>query len=79
MKQKWLSLALCLTVFLSLITLPAGAEREPIPELLRFRQETKVMPESRNKRKITRTYPDTANPLVNREIARIVDRLAAEA
>ena len=79
MKPTRLFPALLIAVILAMMILPAEAEREPIPELLRIRQQTKVMPESRNKRKISRAYPDTANPAVNNAIAKMVDRLAVEA
>ena len=68
-----------LTLLLCMAAPAALAEREPLPELLVFRQRSVEDTKSRRKLKTNRAYPETANEAVNREIAAIVDRLGAEA
>ena len=58
---------------------PAVAERAPLPELLMIRQHSETTYSNAAKIKTYRTYPDTANEAVNREISAAVDRLFAGA
>ena len=73
-------LCLCLVIIsMASCVYSAEAERDPLPELLLFRQRTETQNQSQSKLQITRSYPETANKTVNRAVAKMVDRLSEAA
>lgn len=75
MLKKLLALLLA-----SFMLLPAAlAEKQPIPDLLRFTQETQSREPVSEDVYILRTYPATANQQVNAEMRQVVDSLVEAA
>lgn len=70
-----------LSILLTLLMLAsaASAEKQPIPDALRFTQETRPRETVRENVYIQRTYPATANPHVNGEMRAVVDALTESA
>lgn len=64
------------SLLVMLLLMPvAQAEKRPIPEILRFTQETQARENVSAKVYIQRTYPVTQNDQVNEEMRRVVDQL----
>ena len=72
--KRLASLLLALILFLS--CRPALAEKQPLPQALRFTQTAQPAEDVRERQFIQRTYPETANPAVNREMRALIDRMA---
>ncbi|MBQ6256055.1 MAG: polysaccharide deacetylase family protein [Clostridia bacterium] len=67
--------ALCLILLLLSGAFPAGAERVPIPDVLRFTQMQMDKAYTNEKQYILRTYPHTANETVNAELRALIDAM----
>lgn len=69
--RKLLALFMALMLFIP----TASADKLPIPDALRFTQETMKRETVRENVYIQRTYPTTANPHVNEEMRAVIDNL----
>ena len=73
-KKRWLILAILLAG--TMMVCPAQAKkRTQFPVLLRFTQSVRTST-LKNGAKIRRTYPKTANKTVNRQMKKLIDRMA---
>ena len=72
-------LALLAAVLLVAGARPAAAERAAIPDVLRFTQKTMDREYIREKQYILRTYPQTANEMVNMDLRALIDSMAENA
>ena len=73
-------IALCLALLILAGMRPANAERDAIPDVLRFSQTQAAKEYVRNDGQyILRTYPQTANEAVNAEMAALIDSMAKKA
>ncbi|MBR4082621.1 MAG: polysaccharide deacetylase family protein [Clostridia bacterium] len=70
---------LCALLALLLLFSCALADKLPIPDALRFTQETMNRETVRENVYVQRTYPVTANPHVNEEMRGVIDRLTEAA
>ena len=71
--------ALCAALLLLSGIWPAAAERDAIPDALRFTQITMDREYVRDKQYILRTYPETSNESVNGDLRALIDGLTDKA
>ena len=70
---------LCALMALLLLMSTAAADKQPIPEALRFTQEVQSRENVRKNLYIQRTYPVTANAQVNADMRALIDEMTETA